>query len=126
MSGISTSIRIAGLAPVGRDHDLGLRSQDRERDPLVLDRIFDEQHALRPRRRALRNRRLGYDAGFTLGEPRGEPERAATSRSILDADLAAHLLDQPLADRQAQPGATGSPRGGRRGARLECREEAPV
>ena len=38
-------------------------------------------------------------------EPDREVERAADARLALDPDLAAHQLDQPAADRQAQAGA---------------------
>src|SRR5262249_37712096 len=47
----------------------------------------------------------------------GHPEGAAEPRAALDADAAAHLLDDPLADREPEPGAAEAPR--RAGVDLE-------
>ena len=47
-----------------------------------------------------------------LVQVQSKPEPAALSRFALDTDDAAHLLHQPLADRQPQPGAAVFARGG--------------
>src|SRR5262245_58220832 len=52
--------------------------------------------------RRLRVVRVG-GAGW-LAIAQGEPERAAASGLALDADLAAHQVDQPLRDRQPETG----------------------
>ena len=48
---------------------------------------------------------LPLPGGRAQTEPGGEQERAADAGLALDPDPAAHQLDEPLADRQAQPGA---------------------
>ena len=57
-----------------------------------------------------------------LREARGEPERRAFAGLALDADLAAHLLHELLADREAEAGAAVFPRGRAVGLD-ECLEE---
>ena len=59
----------------------------------------------------------GQRRGVLLREAGGEPERRAGARLALDADLAAHELDEAPADGQAEAGAAVPPRGGGVGLR---------
>mgnify|MGYP000196218044 CR=1 FL=1 len=74
----------------------GQRLQHAAED-LARGRVVIHHQRAQSARRARGGRRLGADA-----EARGEPEAAALARFAVRADLAAHQLDQALADGQPE------------------------
>src|SRR5262245_30977668 len=68
--------------------------------------------------------RSGMRSPWSCGVARQlEPERGAAAGAVVEADAALHQLDQPLADREAEPGAALLPGGGGVGLR-EAAEDA--
>ena len=65
--------------------------------------VFQHRHAMAQQRRA--GQVFDIVAGF--GQVQADPEFRAFARRAVDADFAAHLLDQALGNHQAQAGAAG-------------------